>query len=61
LLGSIGQRPVRQRFIAFAKDELRERSPRLFEAARALKKKIDGVAAFTALWASREEMEYGLI
>lgn len=58
LLGSIGQPPIHQRFLAHAKGELRERSPGLFEAARKLKKRIDGIAAFTALRASSMEMKY---
>lgn len=48
LLGSIGHPPLHQRFIAYAKSELKERSPRLFEAARILKKRMDGATAATA-------------
>ncbi|ABD86236.1 GNAT family N-acetyltransferase [Rhodopseudomonas palustris] len=42
VLGSIGQPPLGQRLIGYAKDELRDRTPKLFDAARNLKKRIDG-------------------
>lgn len=48
LLGSIGRAPLRQRLITYAKDELKERTPKLFEAARILKKRADGTMAPTA-------------
>ncbi|HEY0327603.1 MAG TPA: GNAT family N-acetyltransferase [Rhodopseudomonas sp.] len=42
VLGAIGQPPLGQRLISYAKGELRERTPKLFGAARNLKKRIDG-------------------
>jgi CelD/BcsL family acetyltransferase involved in cellulose biosynthesis len=42
VLASIGQPPLGQRLVAFAKDGARTKTPRLFEAARSLKKRIDG-------------------